>query len=139
TEPAGRMTGYVTGPARRMLLVELAQIAGLPINRERGPAAALLPGELPALVGGVKKPPLRINGEKRRVRDPFDRRGMFQFSAVRIHSININALALAVRIRADVEEQFGRLFRSVLGGGRNRMRDRRRAANFDELASCELI
>src|SRR5262245_52560262 len=32
-EPARRMNRYVTGHARRMLLVELAQTAGLSINR----------------------------------------------------------------------------------------------------------
>src|SRR5262249_49854971 len=138
-EPARRMNRYVTGHPRRMLLVELAQIAGHPINRERGHAAAFLPGELPALVGGVKKPPLRINGEKRRVRDPFDRHGVFQFPAVRVPSININSLALAVRLFAEVEEQTACFFYPVLGGGRKGKRERRRAGNLDELASRELI
>jgi hypothetical protein len=138
-ESARRMYRDVTGHSRRMPLIELAQIAGLLINRERGHAAAFLPGEGAAFVGGVKKPPLRINGEKRRVRDPFDRHGVFQFPAVRVHSININALALAVRVCTDVEEQTVSFFRPVLSGGRNRMRERRRARNFDELASRELI
>src|SRR5262245_1890246 len=113
------MNRDVTGHARRMPLVKLTQIAGLPINRERGHAAALPPGELAALVGGVKKPPLRIDCEKRRVRDPFDSRGVFQLPAVRVHSININALALAVSVRADVKEQTVSFFRPVLTGGRN--------------------
>src|SRR5215813_8128134 len=118
-----------------MLLVELAQIARFLINRERGHAAALPAGELPALVGGVQEPPLRVDREKRRIRDAFDRRGALQFSASQIHSININALALAARVRADVEQQFVRLpLRSVLGGG-DRLREGSHTGCFNKLTS----